>query len=61
MMCKQCFKKVNNRTKREMLYCHLLEKEEKEMNRLCLFQKFCKDEDAYILNRPERCKNYVCV
>lgn len=58
-MCKHDFVKVNTKTKKDMHYCVLLSDEKDEMRQLCLYQKFCRDENAYLLNNEHRCKNFV--
>lgn len=59
IMCKYCFKKMNDRTKKEMYYCQLLMNEKNDLGRLCQFQRYCKNEKGYILNDPKRCRNFV--
>lgn len=61
-MCKNCYEKFVERSGKVMLFCKLLEEDNEvksEMMKLCLYQRFCSDEDKYIpFKQNEGCKNY---
>lgn len=60
-MCKNCYEKFIERSKKTMLVCRLKENEDVsgEMATLCLCQRYCSDEDKYIpWNQKVNCKNY---
>lgn len=61
-MCKNAYEQVSERTGKIMLFCNILESEEKvktELEKLCMCQRFCLDKDKYIpYQQKERCKNY---
>lgn len=61
-MCKNCYEKFVERSRKIMLFCKLLDSDKEaktEMMKLCICQRFCSDEDKYIPHKQkEGCKNY---
>lgn len=57
-MCKNSYIKENLKTNRKMIYCHCFDNEIGDMNKLCLYQRFCAKEDGYIFNDEKRCKKF---
>ena len=57
-MCKNSYYKNNKRTDKKMIYCHCFDKEDDDMRKLCLYQRYCKDKEEYVFNNIEKCKNY---
>lgn len=60
-MCKNCYEKYCERSKKVMLFCRLLDAKQSknEMMKLCIRQRFCSDKDKYIpYQQQEGCKDY---
>lgn len=57
-MCKYSYYNESPTTKKQMIYCKLFENEKKDMEQICLFQKYCRDKDIYLENNQNRCKNF---
>ena len=61
-MCKNCYEKFVERSRKIMLFCKLLDSDKEaktEMMKLCICQRFCSDKDKYIPHQQKRdCKKY---
>ena len=61
-MCKNCYEKFVERSRKIMLFCKLLDSDKEaktEMMKLCICQRFCSDKDKYIPHQQkEGCKYY---
>lgn len=55
-MCNNSYIKISPTTKVEMVYCKLFEEKNNDMERICLFQKYCTKKSIYELNHEEKCK-----
>lgn len=62
MLCKHCYEKYSERSHKSMLFCCQFNDGKKSdkptLSELCMFQRFCSDEDRYIPNKQNKCKEY---
>lgn len=58
-MCRNSYKKILERTGKEMLFCKL-RGNDGSLKQLCISQRFCQEKDKYIeSDHPNKmCKNY---
>ena len=55
-MCINSYIKVSPTTKIDMIYCHLLDNEKQDMEQICRYQRYCRDEKKYLFNNENNCK-----
>jgi hypothetical protein len=55
-MCDNSYIKVSPTTKVEMIYCRLFDEKNNDMEQICLYQRFCPDEQKYLFIHEEKCK-----
>jgi hypothetical protein len=57
-MCSNSYYKESPTTKEQMVYCKLFDEKEKDLEQICLYQRYCTDLGKYINTDQCKCKNY---